>query len=79
MAKRYEELDFSDDFMFCKILVNNEDICMEMIEMIEGRKISEISNLHKQSAIEITPDGKGIRLDVIFEGDDKIYDIEITD
>ena len=34
MAKRYEELDFSDDFMFCKILVNNEDICMEMIEMI---------------------------------------------
>ena len=34
MAKRYEELTFTDDFMFCKVLQNNPDICKELTELI---------------------------------------------
>ena len=30
--KDYEELKFTDDFMFCKILQENEDLCKEAIE-----------------------------------------------
>ena len=30
MTKRYEELTFTDDFMFCKIMMNNEDLCREL-------------------------------------------------
>jgi len=25
--KRYEELTFTDDFMFCKVLEQNEELC----------------------------------------------------
>ena len=39
MAKRYEELTFTDDFMFCKVLQNNPDICKELAELILGKKI----------------------------------------
>jgi hypothetical protein len=30
--KEYEELRFQDDFMFCKILQENEDLCKEPLE-----------------------------------------------
>lgn len=25
--KEYDELSFTDDFLFCKVLENNEDLC----------------------------------------------------
>ena len=76
--KKYETLDFTNDFMFCKILENNEDLCKELVEVILGRKVSKITYKHPQKAIEITADGKGIRLDVYFEGDDNTaFDLEM--
>ena len=79
MAKDYSELVFSDDFMFCKVLVNNPDICRELISLILKKDISSIKIPEKQKPIEITVDGKGIRLDVYVEGedDDVVYDIEM--
>ena len=41
--KRYEELNFTDDFMFCKILQENEDLCKELTELVLNRKIGTIS------------------------------------
>ena len=29
MKKRYEELTFADDFMFCKIMQSNPELCRE--------------------------------------------------
>ncbi len=74
----YEELSFTDDFMFCKVLENNEELCKELLELILGKKVKGIVYLHKQEAIEITSDGKGIRLDVYLEDEaDTVYDIEM--
>ena len=42
MSKRYEELDFTDDFIFCKIMYNNEPLCRELLEVILGKKIRKI-------------------------------------
>ena len=76
--KRYEELEFTDDFMFCKILQNNPELCKEMTELIIGRKIGRILNSESQKPIEITADGKGVRFDVYLEDDTKtVYDIEM--
>ncbi len=76
--KDYEELRFNDDFMFCKILQENEDLCKELTELVIGRKIGTIVKSEKQKAIEITADGHGVRFDVFFEDDEKrVYDIEM--
>lgn len=77
MSKRYEELKFTDDFMFCKILYTNPELCQQLLELILGKKIKEIRYLTTQNSIDITSDGKGIRLDVYLEGDNKVYDIEM--
>ena len=76
--KTYEELDFTDDFLFCKIMMNNEDLCIELVELITGRKIRTILHPQDQKAIRLTRDGKGVRLDVYFEDTDNVvYDIEM--
>ncbi len=48
--KNYEELTFSDDFMFCKILQDNEDLCKELTELVLGRKIGRIVKSQSQKA-----------------------------
>ncbi|MBR0377799.1 MAG: Rpn family recombination-promoting nuclease/putative transposase [Lachnospiraceae bacterium] len=76
--KTYEELDFIDDFMFCKILQNNLDLCKELTELIIGKEIGEIITSESQKSIEITADGRGVRFDVYFEDDaSTVYDIEM--
>lgn len=74
----YENLDFSNDFMFCKILTNRPDLCKELLEIILDIKIRKLECLNKQAPIEITSDGKGVRLDIYVEDDNNtIYDIEM--
>ena len=78
MSKNYEELKFTDDFMFCKVLENNPNICKELLELFLDVKIKKVVCVSKQKPIEITSDGKGIRLDVYIEDDNNsIYDIEM--
>ena len=40
--ERYASLLFSDDFLFCKILTENEDITKELLELILDIKISSV-------------------------------------
>ena len=78
MAKKYDELTFHDDFMFCKILEENPALCRELLELILDRKVGELACINRQKPVEITADGKGVRFDVYAEGSDSIiYDIEM--
>ena len=78
MAKKYEELTFKDDFMFCKILEQNPALCRELLEMVLDKKVGELSCVNRQKPIEITANGKGVRFDVYAEGSNSIiYDIEM--
>lgn len=78
MNKRYAELDFTDDFMFCKILYNNPEITKELLELILRVRIARVVFPEKQKQIELTANGRGIRLDVYLEGDDQtVYDMEM--
>ena len=77
-AKKYEELGFTDDFMFCKVLTNNPDLCHEMLELVIGKKVGRFVHMEKQKPVEITADGKGVRFDVYSEDDeDTVFDCEM--
>lgn len=78
MSKSYEELTFADDFMFCKILQSNPELCREMTELFLGRRIGEIVTINKQKPVEITADGCGVRFDIYMEDEDNtVYNIEM--
>ena len=74
----YDQLKFTDDFMFCKILENNPDLCKELLEVILGVKIRKIERISKQKEIKDRADGKGVRFDVYLEdADNTVFDIEM--
>lgn len=76
--KTYDELTFSDDFMFCKVLQNNPGLCRELTELILGREIGSIVQMEKQHPIEITANGHGVRFDIYMKDDkNTLYDIEM--
>lgn len=78
LPKKYEELDFTDDFLFCKILTNNLDLCRQLLEVILDMKIQKVKLPENQKTIKITREGKGIRLDVYAEDEENtVYDIEM--
>ena len=78
MAKKYEELTFNDDFMFCRILEEKPALCRELLELVLDHKVGELVSVNPQKPIEITANGKGVRFDVYAEGSDsEIYDIEM--
>lgn len=78
MIKSYDELTFADDFLFCKILYDNKELCKELLSLILGRKVRDITYASKQESIEITSNSKGVRLDVYLEDDIyTVYDIEM--
>lgn len=68
---KYEELSFTDDFMFCKVLTTNPELCHELLELIIGKKVGAFARLDQQKPIEITADGQGmIDLNLIERGAD---------
>ena len=78
MAKKYEELTFNDDFMFCKVLEENPALCREILEMVLDHKVGELTCVNSQKPVEITADGRGVRFDVFAEDSDKtVYDVEM--
>ncbi len=77
VRKDYEELRFRDDFMFGKVMENKE-ICREVLECLLQRPIGELKELQTQKVFHYTEDGKPIRVDVYNEDSDRnIYDTEM--
>ena len=75
-TKRYEELEFSDDFMFKRVMTDPE-ICKGVLERILGIEIARVEYPETEKQIENAYDVRGIRLDVYLKGDDTRYDIEM--
>ena len=76
--KNYQDLEFTDNFMFCKILYNNERLCRELIELLLDVEVDHIEYKSAEYAIKETSDSRGIRLDV-YVRDDKgtVFDLEM--
>ena len=78
MLKSYDELTFADDFMFCKVLSTDLELCKDILQMILNVKIREVRLSEAQKAIEITSDGRGVRFDVYVEDDkNTVFDLEM--
>lgn len=77
-TKPYSALTFTDDFMFCKVLSSNEQLCKGLLELTLGIKIKKLKINNSQEQIEEKYDARGIRLDVYAVAeDDTVYDIEM--
>ena len=74
--KPIEELTFTDDFMFGRIMQNAE-ICQGFLERMLEIKIEKIEYPELQKSISPHYQSKGIRLDVYVQDSNRVFDIEI--
>lgn len=75
--KPFDQLRFSDDFMFRKVLERNKDICRKIIEMVMHKKVKNLTIIQDEKGMEAGSDIHGVRLDVYMEDEDTMYDVEM--
>ena len=74
--KPYDELFFTDDFLFTKIM-RDPQIAKGVVQNLLGIKVKKIEFATSQYSIDELYGGKGIRLDAYLEDEDKVIDIEM--
>ncbi|MBO4997776.1 MAG: Rpn family recombination-promoting nuclease/putative transposase [Lachnospira sp.] len=75
--KRYEDLTITDNFMFAKVMLN-EQLCKKFLEMILHIRIRRIEYYNDEKTLKKFYHLKGIRLDVYLNDEyGTIYNIEM--
>ena len=57
-AKKYEDLTFTDDFMFCKVMTTNPELCHELPELVLGDESTKIFLCAGGNADDVSDDMK---------------------
>ena len=64
---RWEDLGLSDNFIFQKVMLN-EQLCKKVLSEILGVEVTKIEYTSYEKTIAIRSDAKSIRLDVYVRG-----------
>ena len=75
-SKSWDELTFSDNFLFCKIM-EDEEICRQLLEILLPIKIEKIRYLAQEKEFKPSYQGRSIRMDVFLKDSNRMFDIEI--
>ncbi len=75
-AKSYEDLEITDNFLFCKIM-SRPEFCKEMIQRLLGMQIKSIIVSEAERQYTGTYESHGIRLDVAAEDNKRLFDVEL--
>ena len=74
--KRYEQLTFTDDYLFKRIMQNSE-MCKRVLEVLLGKSITRIVSLETEKEATLEFFAHGVRFDVYIEGSDEAIDLEM--
>ena len=76
--EKWERATLADNFIFCKVMTANPDLCKELLELLLNIKIERIEIPVAERSFKVDYDSKGIRFDVyVKDGTGRCFDIEI--
>ena len=73
----WEELTFANNFLFCKIMEENPEICRRLLEILLHIKIEKLSPPKSEWAMQESVGSKGVRFDIYTKDDKRVFDIEV--
>ncbi len=76
-TKSWEELTFADNYMFCKILESEPELCRQLLELLLHIKIDHLEAPQSERTMQESIDAKSVRFDVFTKDDKRIFDLEI--
>ncbi|MDY5764755.1 MAG: PD-(D/E)XK nuclease family transposase, partial [Treponema sp.] len=78
IEEKWEEASLSNNFIFCRVMSENLDLCKEFLEMLLNIKIESIRLAQPEATLNVEFYSKGIRLDVFVKDEnDRMFDIEM--
>ena len=75
-SEKYENISFTNNFAFCKVM-QNEEICREVIETLLHIKVGRLEYKSFEKDLKLEIDKRGIRLDVYIADSDRVFDLEM--
>ena len=73
-AEKWERATLADNFIFCKVMTANPDLCKELLELLLNIKIERIEIPVAERSFKVDYDSKGIRFDVyVKDGTHKVF------
>ena len=76
--KTYQQLTFTDDFMFRKVLMHDADLCRRLVELLLDVEVDHIAYKDDEHSIATTNEKKSVRLDVYLKDDEgTVFDLEM--
>ena len=76
-TKSWEELTFADNYLFCKILESEPEICRQILELLLHIKIDRLEPPQTERTMQESVDSKSVRFDVYTKDDKRIFDLEM--
>ena len=73
----WEELTFANNFLFCKIMESEPELCRQILELLLHIKIKKLKKPETERTMQETLDSKTVRFDVYTMDSRRIFDIEI--
>ena len=75
-SKKWEELTFSDNYIFCKVM-EDERLCRHLLEILLDIRIEKLEYIRTETPVENFFDSRGVRLDVLVKDTGRTFDIEM--
>ena len=73
----WEELTFANNFLFCKIMESEPELCRRVLEILLKIKIARLEAPQAEKTMYETLDSKSVRFDVYAKDSRHVFDIEI--
>ena len=73
----WEDLTLSSNFLFCKIMESEPDLCKHLIEILLHIEIDHLEKPQMERTFKEGINSKGVRFDVFTKDRERIFDVEI--
>ncbi len=77
LEEKWESLTFANNFLFCKILESEPEICRRILELLLHIKIERLEEPQAERMLQEGLDSKSVRFDVYVKDSNRVFDIEI--
>ena len=77
IQEKWESATFTNNFLFCKILSSDLDLCRELLELLLGMEIDHLELAQSERAVKADIGSHGVRFDVYARDDGRIFDVEL--
>lgn len=76
-SEKWESLTLANNFIFCKVMESNPDLCKHLLEILLHIEIDHLETPSAEHTLQESPESKGVRFDVYTKDTGRIFDLEI--